>query len=148
MERITDEIREFLDRLRLGFVATTCEDGTPNLSPKGTIVARGDRHLVFADIRSPQTIRNILKNPAVEINVVDPLLRRGYRFRGVAAILEDGGEFDEILDHYKKSGVKSEIRRVVKVKVSEIQDVTSPLYDLGMDEKEIKRRWKKIYSEF
>jgi len=37
---------------RLGFVATVCPDGTPNLSPKGTTAVWDDDHIVFADIRS------------------------------------------------------------------------------------------------
>ena len=71
---------------RLAFVATVCADGTPNLSPKGTIAVWDDDHLGFADIRSPGTIGNIKKNPAVEVNVVDPFARKGYRFKGVGEV--------------------------------------------------------------
>ena len=33
---------------RLGFYATVCEDGSPNLSPKGTTYVLDDDHLFFA----------------------------------------------------------------------------------------------------
>jgi hypothetical protein len=36
---------------------------------------------MFAHISSPQTIANLRASPAIETNVVDPILRRGYRFR-------------------------------------------------------------------
>src|SRR5687768_1986362 len=75
---------------RLGFHATVRPDGTPNLSPKGTTVW-DDGHLLFADIRSPDTIANLRANAAIEINVIDPILRKGWRFRG-SAELHDGGE--------------------------------------------------------
>jgi uncharacterized protein len=63
---------------RLGYIATVCPDGTPNLSPKGKTAVWDDDHLVFADIRSPQSVQNIEHNPSVEVNVVDPLVRKGY----------------------------------------------------------------------
>jgi predicted pyridoxine 5'-phosphate oxidase superfamily flavin-nucleotide-binding protein len=70
--KLTADMKRVVVEQRLAFVATVCPDGTPNLSPKGTISVWDDDHLVFADIRSPGTITNLRKNPAVEINVVDP----------------------------------------------------------------------------
>ena len=77
---------------RLGFYATVCEDGTPNLSPKGTTFVLDDDHLFFADIRSPATVANIRRGSQVEVNVVDPLARKGYRFKGPAEILEPASD--------------------------------------------------------
>ena len=81
---LTDDMRRMVDEQQLGFIATVCPDGTPNLSPKGTTAAWDDEHLVFADICSPGTIANLRHNPVLEINVVDRLLRKGYRFKGTA----------------------------------------------------------------
>ena len=148
MVLLTSEIQDYLNRLKLGFVATISPDNTPNVSPKGTIIAWGDEHLVFADIKSPQTMKNLEHNPSIEINVVDPLLRKGYRFKGVAKIIRDGDEFSKIVIHYKENGIKSEIISIVKIKLDSIKEVTSPLYDLGLTEKEIKDKWKKVYSDF
>ena len=92
-----------VERQRLGFVATVCPDGTPNLSPKGTTVVWDDDHLVFADIHSPGTVANLRSNPAVEINVVDVMVRKGYRFKGTARVLGDGVLFDEILTFLRKA---------------------------------------------
>jgi predicted pyridoxine 5'-phosphate oxidase superfamily flavin-nucleotide-binding protein len=68
---LTDEMQRLVRRIRLGYVATVCPDGTPNLSPKGTTTVWDDDHLVFADLRSPNTVANLRHNPMVEINVVD-----------------------------------------------------------------------------
>ena len=78
---LTDDMRRMLQEQQLGFIATVCPDGTPNLSPKGTTSVWDDEHLVFADICSPNTIANLRQNPAVEINVVDIVSRKGYRFK-------------------------------------------------------------------
>ena len=57
--KLTADMKRVVMEQRLAFVATVCPDGTPNLSPKGTIAVWDDDHLVFADIRSPGTIANI-----------------------------------------------------------------------------------------
>lgn len=74
--QLTEDMKHTIRGQRLGYVATVCPDGTPNLSPKGTLTIWDDEHLIFADLRSPWTIANLKQNPAVEINVVDPFLGR------------------------------------------------------------------------
>tara|TARA_Y100000310_G_scaffold71625_1_gene67507 strand:- start:56 stop:496 length:441 start_codon:yes stop_codon:yes gene_type:complete len=145
---ITKEIVKLLSGQKLGFVATVSPDGAPNLSPKGTIISLDKNTLAFANIRSPQTIRNLQSNSSVEINVVDPFTRKGYRFKGTAKIILTGKKFDKVLSHYKSLGVTSSIKSIVIVKVKKVNEVTSPLYDLGFTEEELKTRWKKHYMSF
>lgn len=139
---IEESVRQFLEKQKLGYVATVSPDGTPNLSPKGTIIAWDSRTLAFADIRSPNTVKNLSSDPNLEINVVDPLLRKGFRFAGKARIITGGKTFDKILAHYKESGIKSHINAIVLVDVLRMSEVTSPLYDLGFSEEEVKSKWK------
>jgi len=143
---ITREIKDFLNLQKLGYVATVSSDGKPNISPKGTIIGWSSETLAFADIRSPDTMKNLVDNPDVEINVIDPLLRKGYLFQGKARILQDGTLYQEILNHYRKNGIKSPINAIILVDVSCISDVISPLYDLGISEDEIKSKWQKHFS--
>src|SRR5712691_1967911 len=100
MGLLTDDMKRVVQEQRLGFVATVCSDGTPNLSPKGTTMVWDDDTLVFADIRSPQTIENLRRNPSVEINVVDPIVRKGYRFKGQGRLVT-GDQVDEVLAWYE-----------------------------------------------
>jgi len=143
---LSQEIKDFLDIQKLGYVATVSSDGKPNISPKGTIIAWTSEVLAFADIRSPDTIKNLQNNPHVEINVIDPLLRKGYLFQGQARIIKDNSQFEEILTHYRKKGIKSPINSIVLVDVSKVSEVTSPLYDMGISEQEIKLKWKKYFE--
>ena len=146
MITISEEIKNFVNSQKLGYVATVSNDGTPNLSPKGTIVVMNESTLVFADIRSPQTIQNLQNNPSVEINVVDPFQRLGYRFKGECKIINEGPEFDKILDYYANVGIKSKINSVVIVDVESMSEVTSPSYDLGVTKDDLISKWKKYYS--
>src|SRR3954454_18634670 len=94
---LTDDMKRIVLEQRLGFAATVCPDGTPNLSPKGTTTVWDDDHLVFADIYSPGTVANLQHTPAIEINVVDPYVRKGYRFKGTGIVLTEGARFEEIV---------------------------------------------------
>ncbi len=143
---ITKEIIDFLNLQKLGYVATVSSDGKPNISPKGTIIGWSSETLAFADIRSPDTMKNLVDNPNVEINVIDPLLRKGYLFQGTSRILQDGTLYQEILNHYRENGIKSPINSIVLVDVSCVSDVISPLYDLGISEDVIKSKWQKHFS--
>ncbi len=145
MGLITNEMRNLIEHQKLGYVATVSPDNTPNLSPKGTLSVWKDDHLIFADIKSPKTMSNLEENPSIEINVVDPISRKGYRFKGISTIISSGPEFDKIISHYVDMGIKSTINKVVQIKVISINQITSPLYDLGYSEDDIKKRWKKHY---
>ena len=146
MTEISDEIRSFVNFQKLGYVATVSADNTPNLSPKGTIIVIDESHLAFADIRSPQTIENLKKNPSIEINVVDPIHRKGFRFKGKGGIIDNGKQFEEVLEQYKKNGIKSKINAIVIVTVEKVNEVTSPSYDLGIAEDDLALKWKKYYQ--
>ena len=144
---ITDEISSFLDTQKLGYVATVSSYSKPNVSPKGTIARWDSNTLIFANIRSPDTIANLEQNPHVEISVIDPLIRRGYLFQGTANILNTGNIFDNVLEFYRKKGIKSPITSIVLVKISNVTKVTSPLYDMGISENEIKAKWQKDFLQ-
>ena len=144
---ITADMRRLVEEQKLGFVATVCPDGTPNLSPKGTTAVLDDDHLVFADIHSPRTIANLRANPAVEINVVDALTRKGFRFKGVARIVEDGPAFEALLDFYRQRGSTSEKRCVVVVKVEKAAPLISPAYDDGSSEAKVVGNWRAYWEK-
>jgi predicted pyridoxine 5'-phosphate oxidase superfamily flavin-nucleotide-binding protein len=144
---ITEDIKEFISRVKLGFIATVCPDGTPNLSPKGTTIAWDDHHLAFADIHSPGTIDNLKTNPAIEINIVDVFTRKGFRFKGIGQILSEGDSFERVLSHYRDNGTKHPINNIVLVKVNRILPLISPAYFTPRSEEEIKDYWIQYWNE-
>ena len=127
---LTEEMQRLVRHIRLGYVATVCPDGSPNLSPKGTTTVWDDDHLVFADLHSPQTVANLRHNPMVEINVVDPLVRKGYRFKGPAQVLTVGDLYEQIMTFYEQRGTQRErVHAVVLVTVERAQPLILPAYD-------------------
>lgn len=142
MAILTEDMRRVVEA-ELGFIATVCPDGTPNLSPKGTTAVWDDDHLVFADLRSPATIDNLRSNASIEINAVDQLVRKGYRFKGTGAVYTDGADFERGVRFYEARGMtraRERIHSIVIVAVERAVPVTSPAYDLGMTEDQLRER--------
>ena len=147
MSILTEDMKRVVREQKLGFYATVCPDGSPNLSPKGTTIVWDDDHLVFADLASPGTLANIKHNPSIEICIVDPFVRKGYRFKGSATILSEGSLFEEVLNTYKngETGVRrlaSTISRVVVVKVERALPLISPSYFPGITEEQMRSQWE------
>jgi predicted pyridoxine 5'-phosphate oxidase superfamily flavin-nucleotide-binding protein len=147
MGLITDDMRRVLAEQQLGFVATVTPDGKPNLSPKGATQVWDDDHIVFADIRSPTTVANLLANPAVEINVVDAALRKGYRFKGVATVLSQGPQHEEIERWFRARGSTNPFRHIVLVKVEFAAPISSPAYDQGRSEADVFSQWRRYWTD-
>ena len=148
---LTTEIKEFVRQQKLGFYATVCPDGTPNLSPKGTTIVWDDDHLVFADIHSPGTINNLFTNPSIEINIVDVFIRKGFRFKGIGQVLSEGSLFDDVIAFYGEVGAKYTIKHIVLIKIESILPLVSPVYDTCVTEQDVIKRytdyWNTIYPK-
>ena len=140
---LTADMKRVVEEQRLGFAATVCADGSPSLSPKGTMVVLDDDHIMFGEIRSPNTIGNLRANPAMEINFVDPFARTGYRFKGTASIVERGSdEFAALHARFGHWGaLAAAIKRIVKLRVERALPLKSPAYDIGVTEAELRRTW-------
>ena len=149
MAKITDEMARMIAELRLCYVATVTPDGRPNLSPKGSLrVVDGDR-LAFADIMSPQTMRNLKSNPYVEVNIVHPFLRCGYRFKGKCDIVTGGEMFDLVANElWQREGRQYPVNAVVVIEVETALPVRSPAYVFNKEVKEedVRRIWLERYG--
>jgi predicted pyridoxine 5'-phosphate oxidase superfamily flavin-nucleotide-binding protein len=153
MSILTDDMKRLVQEQRLGFVATVCPDGTPNLSPKGTTTVWDDDHLVFAHRYSPNTVANLRHNPAIEINVVDVVTRKGYRFKGTGEVLTEGPVYERVMAMYRGEGSHDPLRdpdrrvkALVLVKVERALSLISPAYGDGTTEAEVVVQWERYWD--
>jgi uncharacterized protein len=138
---LTADMKRIIEEQLLGFAATTAPDGTPNVSPKGTFFVVDDETIAFGEIRSPGTIRNLRMNPCIEINFVDPFVRKGYRFAGTADVAERGTDaFETLLGHYRGT-LGPRLRAIVAITVTRALPIVSPVYDDGAEESDVRRGW-------
>jgi predicted pyridoxine 5'-phosphate oxidase superfamily flavin-nucleotide-binding protein len=141
---ITPDMRAVIEVCQLCFAASVTPEGRPNLSPKGTIRVWDDEHLFFLDIASPGTRTNLAHSPSLELNVVDQLSRRGYRFAGTATLHEPGSAvYDEgVRRVYGDATPFSRPFAVVLLAVERAAPVLSPAYWRGLDENAIRAQWR------
>jgi predicted pyridoxine 5'-phosphate oxidase superfamily flavin-nucleotide-binding protein len=144
---LTPDMKRVVAEQKLGFVATVSDDGTPNLSPKGTMLVLDDDHLMFADIRSPATIANLRQRPAMEINFVDPFVRKGYRFKGTARVVARGAsDFEQLLTRFPASSLMDRYKAIVVLHVTKVAPLISPAYDVGTSEAELRQHFRAYFD--
>jgi uncharacterized protein len=143
--RFTEQMKRVVAEQGLGFVATVRPDGTPALSPKGTTRVWDESRLVFLHLHSPGTVANLATNPAVEVNVVDPIRRKGWRFVGRARVHTAGPLFEEIVAWYARPASAAPATAVVVIDVDRAEELISPAYDSGATEAEIAASWRERY---
>ena len=130
MAKLDADMQTLVRRTLLCFAATINADGSPNLSPKSTLIVHDDEHLLFANIASPRTVANLRRDPRIEINCVDIFARRGYRFAGHASVRSAG---DPIYDGFAATlraehGDVIPVHDAVLVRVLSARPVLSPAY--------------------
>ena len=146
---LTLDMRAVLDAARLAFVATVTPEGRPNLSPKGTLRVWDDTHVFFLDIASPGTRANLEHSQWMEINVVDQLSRRGYRFFGKAALhFPSDPIYEEALQRTYGDGPRTyPANCIVLLAIDKVAPQFSPIYWTGVGEAEIREQWKPRRAE-
>ena len=142
---LTEEMKRVVAEQQLCYAASVTPDGKPNLSPKGSITVLSDDELGFADLASPGTIENLRHNPAIELDVVDPFTRRGFRFKGRAEIVKNDPEAHRRIAQIL--GPDYPFEQVVKIGVETAAEVFSPVYTLTRSsEAEVRRFWLERYG--
>lgn len=135
------DMKQLINNHTAGMVATVNEDGSPSVSPKATFVVLDDSTLAFGNIRSPGTLANLRRHPAVEVCFIDVLTRKAVRATGQAAIISrsdaDPGlltAFTEVWGDYL--GMMSAF---VRIDLTAAEMILSPAYDVGHSEEELRR---------
>ena len=151
MARLTRDMQRIVAEQKLGYVASVGPDGSPNLSPKGTFLVRDKDHLMFGEMRSPQTVRNIAANPLVEVNFVDLFSRKGFRCKGAAHFVASGSaEFAALLPAFDEewgSELCALFNGIVVIAVDSAAALTSPAYDIGAEEPALRAHWLAYFTD-
>lgn len=145
---LTEDMKAIIRSAHLCFAATVTPDHRPNVSPKGTVRVWDDHSIFFLDIASPQTRANLAGNPWMELNVVDQLSRRGYRFSGRAKLHTGDDLFEKaiaIVTGEEKSDYP--VASVVLLEVTHAAPLVSPGYWHISDENAMRAAWRERRRE-
>ena len=122
MVSIPKYVQDFLPG-KLAWVATASRDGQPNVTPKGTLKLLDEHHVLFADLFSLKTRKNLQENAKVAVTVVDAATAKGYQLKGTAELVTSGPLFEETSKQLKESpkGLPP-LHHVVKITVESVFD--------------------------
>ena len=146
---LTPEMTALVRENTLALVATVTPEGDPAVSPKATVVVLDPARLVFSDLRSPGTRRNLTANPACELCFVDVFRRKAVRVRGRGSYHARGApEFDALLPHFTEwPDLQPRMCGVFEIAVTAAEMVVSPAYDMGADEAALAAGWLARYRQ-
>ncbi len=147
---LTKEIKEYIDKSVLCWLATVSNESIPNVSPKEIFTYFGTETIIVANIASPQTVRNIKQNQNVCVSFIDILVQKGFQIKGKAEII--GKKDSEFTAMEKKligmTGGKFPFRTIAKIKIERAKPIIAPKYVLYPEttEKEQINSAKKMYG--
>jgi len=137
---LTYEMKKLISEHRAGMVASINDNGTPSVSPKATFVILDDETLAFGNLRSPKTIKNINQRPNTEVCFIDVLARKALRVTGTAKHLKNEEITDALRAAFEEiwADFLDRFSGVVEIKVTAVEHILSPAYDMGITEGELR----------
>ncbi|MCB0658362.1 MAG: pyridoxamine 5'-phosphate oxidase family protein [Saprospiraceae bacterium] len=128
--RLTSDVKKYLDRSVLCWLATISPDGSPNVSPKEIFVYDEDDRILIAQIASPQTERNIRINARVCLSFIDILVQKGFQVHGDATILDpDAPSYAARKKRLEQmTEGKFPFKTIIEIKVTRTKPIIAPRY--------------------
>ncbi|MCG8328237.1 MAG: pyridoxamine 5'-phosphate oxidase family protein [Chitinophagales bacterium] len=148
--KLDTEIREYINKSVLCWLATASIDNIPNVSPKEIFNHYGANKIIVANIASPQTVKNIRQNKNVCVSFIDILVQKGFQVKGKARIIEKSdsqfSEMEKIL--IKMTGGGFPFATITEITVEQVKPIIAPKYILYPEttEKEQIESAKKLYG--
>jgi predicted pyridoxine 5'-phosphate oxidase superfamily flavin-nucleotide-binding protein len=129
---LTEDIKNYIDKSVLCWLATVSFENIPNVSPKEIFNFYGTDEIIVANIASPQTVENIKQNENVCISFIDILVQKGYQIKGKAQIIEKNDS--EFLEREKilieMTNGKFPFSSIIKINVNSAKQIIAPKYIL------------------
>jgi predicted pyridoxine 5'-phosphate oxidase superfamily flavin-nucleotide-binding protein len=138
MTRLTQDMKDVMEKTRGYAVATCTKDALPNVVPIHFVKILSDDEIMMADIFMKKTFENIQENPIVAISVWDWDVkpRKGYQFKGTPRIETSGRTYDMAVEMVKAEKPDLTPKSAIIVKITDIF-VTSPGPNAGKNVEEI-----------
>ena len=132
---LTSEVKKYIDKSILCWLATCNKEHEPNVSPKELFTYQDDTTLLIANIASPNSINNIKDNPNVCVSFVDIFIQKGFKLKGNAKIIDknDDGFEAKVKPLTDLFTDKFPIKSVIEIKVTQVDIIKAPSYFLFPD---------------
>jgi len=147
---LTTEIKNYIDKSLLCWLATSSLENIPNVSPKEIFTYYKSNNIIVANISSPLTVKNIEQNNNVCLSFINILIQKGFQLKGKAVILKKPDlEFEQIENVLLKM-TKGEFpfSSITKISIESVKQIIAPrymLYPETTEEKQIESA-RKAYN--
>ncbi|SEM27400.1 hypothetical protein SAMN05216436_10367 [bacterium A37T11] len=127
---INIDVKEYIDKSVLSWLATVGEDSVPNVSPKEVFAYYDQTTLLIANIASPGSVKNIRLNPKICVSFVDIFVQKGYKLKGTAKIIDrsDGSFLEKVSLLTGLFTDKFPINEIIEITVSKVEPIRAPSY--------------------
>jgi predicted pyridoxine 5'-phosphate oxidase superfamily flavin-nucleotide-binding protein len=129
---LTTEIKEYINRSVLCWLATVSNENIPNVSPKEIFNHYGTDKIIVANIASPQTLRNIKQNENVCVSFIDILIQKGFQIKGKAKIIKktdsEFSEMEKVLT--EMTGGNFPFLTITEITIEQVKSIIAPKYIL------------------
>ena len=147
---LTNEIKKYIDKSVLCWLATASIENIPNVSPKEIFTYYGTDNIIIANIASPQSVRNMQRNANVCVSFIDILIQKGFQVKGKAKIIgktdSEFSEMEKIL--IRMTGGKFPFASITKITLEQVKPIIAPKYILYPEttEKQQMESARKVYG--
>ena len=138
MAKLTQDMKDVMEKTRGYAVATCTKDGTPNVVPIHFVKILSDDEIMMADIFMKKTFENIQSNPVIAVSFWDWDVkpRKGYQFKGIPRTETSGKNYDMAVEMVQAEKPDLTAKSAVVIKITEIF-VTSPGPNAGKNVEEV-----------
>ena len=129
---LTLEIKKYIEKSILCWLATSSKENQPNVSPKEIFTTYGENSIVIANIASPKSESNILENEKVCVSFIDILVQKGFQIHGKAEIIKEENPIFSILEKelVKMTGGNFPFKSIIKIQIDNSKPIIAPKYIL------------------
>ncbi|WP_223033628.1 pyridoxamine 5'-phosphate oxidase family protein [Hanstruepera marina] len=130
--KLNTEIKNYINKSVLCWLATSSAHNVPNVSPKEIFNCYCTDKIIVANIASPQTVRNIKQNKNVCVSFIDILVQKGFQIKGKARIItkadSDFLQMEKILT--EMTGGDFPFTTITEITVEKTKPILAPKYVL------------------
>ncbi|OPL16349.1 MAG: hypothetical protein AVO38_08350 [delta proteobacterium ML8_D] len=138
MAKLTQDMKDVMEKSK-GYAVATCDkDGVPNVVPIHFVKILSDDEIMLADVFMKKTLNNIQQNSVMAVSAWDYEVkpRKGFQFKGTPRIETSGEIYDMAVKMVKAEKPDLTAKSAIVLKITDIF-VTSPGPNAGKNVEEI-----------
>jgi predicted pyridoxine 5'-phosphate oxidase superfamily flavin-nucleotide-binding protein len=120
MVKLTADMKDAFEKMKIFSVATASKDGTPNVVPIGVVEIVSDDTIWITDNFMNKSLSNLAVNPKIALYVWGPEIKGCFQVKGVASVKTSGKDFDTMKATINAKNPALPARSLIILKITEV----------------------------